>query len=129
MYAGYELTINQPVKSLSICVILLKCLLIGFNSQGLILLRFMTLPSNKALTTLHLVVYERVIKVQFHDGETLFILFVEEETFSGKQLETDVMAEQFIGLEKRVDFLEIVVPEVALAHKIHTANVIVRQGE
>ena len=39
------------------------------------------------------------------------------------------MTQKFSALEKGMNFLEVVVPEVALTHQVHTTNMVVRQSE
>jgi hypothetical protein len=89
----------------------------------------MTLPADEAFAAFHFVVNEGVIQVQFHDRKALFILLVQVERLSGEELKANVMAEQFMGLKKRMDLLEVIVPEVALPHQVDTSDVVVGKGE
>jgi hypothetical protein len=43
-------------------------------------------------------------------------------------LKTDVVAEEFVGLEQGMYFLKIIISKVTFSHEVNTADVIVRQS-
>ena len=57
------------------------------------------------------------------------MLLVKVERFSSQKLETNVMTEQFMGLEEGMNFFEIVVPKIALAHQVYAPDMVVWESE
>ena len=126
MYSGYQLSVYKPIESFGISIVFLESFLISLYCEGFVFLGLVALSPDKAFAGFHFVVNESIIEVKFHNCKALFILFVEIKRFGCKKLETDVVAKQFLGLEKGMNFLKIVVPEIALSHKVNAANMVVR---
>ena len=126
MHSRYQLSVYKPIESLGVSIVFLKSFLISLDCESFVFLGLMALSPYKAFVGFHFVVNEGVIKVKFHNCKALFILLVEVEGFGCEKLETDVMTEHFLSLEKGMNFLEIVVPEIALSHKVNTPNMVVR---
>jgi hypothetical protein len=123
------LAVDKTVECLSVGVVFLEGLLVGFDGEGFVLLGFVTLSANEAFAAFHFVVNEGVIEVEFQNCETLFILFVKVKGLGSQELETDVMTEEFSALEEGMNLFKIIVPEIAFTHEVDTANMAVRESQ
>ena len=123
------MAVDKTVECLSVGVVFLEGLLVGFDGEGFVLLGFVALSANEAFAAFHFVVNEGVIEVEFQNCEALFILFVKVKGLGSQKLETDVMTEEFSALEEGMNLFEIIVPEIAFTHEVDTANMAVGESQ
>jgi hypothetical protein len=127
--AGDELAVYQSVECLYVGEIFLDAFGVELDCHEFVFLGLVALGADEGAAALHFAVTVGVLELEFEGGEALFVLFVLEEGAGGQDLETYVVAQQFVLLEEGVHLLEVTVAEVAFAQQVDAGDVRVAQGD
>lgn len=100
-----------------------------FDGHQFVFLSFVALRSDKSFATFHLAIAVGMVELHFQGGQALFVLFVLEEGSGCQNLEADIVAEEFVLLEERVNFPEVSIPEVAFSQKVEGGDMGVTESD